>query len=89
MSSDFKTGAVVEVNSETDFVAKNEKFRSYVSNVAEQVLKSNSKDLDSFLNEKWSLDNTKTVKEELSSQISIIGENLTIRRFEKLSSPMS
>lgn len=87
LSSDFKTGAVVEVNSETDFVAKNEKFRSYVSNVAEQVLKSNSKDLDSFLNEKWSLDNTKTVKEELSSQISIIGENLTIRRFEKLSSP--
>ncbi|MBR1453558.1 MAG: translation elongation factor Ts, partial [Lachnospiraceae bacterium] len=74
LSSDFKTGAVVEVNSETDFVAKNEKFRCYVSNVAEQVLKSNSKDLDSFLNEKWSLDNTKTVKEELSSQISIIGE---------------
>lgn len=87
LSSDFKTGVVVEVNSETDFVAKNEKFRDYVSNVADQALKSNTNDLETFLNEKWDKDNTKTVKEELSTQISIIGENLTIRRFEKLSSP--
>ena len=85
LSSDFKTGAIVEVNSETDFVAKNEKFRSYVTKLSEQVLASNAKDLDELLNEKWSFDNSKTVKEELSSQISIIGENLTIRRFEKLS----
>ena len=87
ISDDYKAGVVVEVNSETDFVAKNEKFRTYVSSVASQALKSNAKDLDSFLNEKWELDTTKTVKEELSTQISIIGENLTIRRFEKLESP--
>ena len=87
LSSDFKTGVVVEVNSETDFVAKNEKFRDYVNKVAEQALKTSAKDLDSFLNEKWKFDNSKTVKEELSSQISIIGENLTIRRFDKISAP--
>lgn len=87
LSNDFKSGVVVEVNSETDFVAKNEKFRDYVNKVAEQALESSANDLDSFLNEKWKFDNSKTVKEELSSQISIIGENLTIRRFGKLSSP--
>ena len=87
LSDDSKTGVVVEVNSETDFVAKNEKFRNYVSSVATQALSSNAKNLDEFLNEKWSLDPSKTVKEELSTQISIIGEILTIRRFDKLSSP--
>lgn len=85
LSGDFKTGVVVEVNSETDFVAKNEKFRDYVNKVAEQALETSANDLDSFLNEKWKFDNSKTVKEELSSQISIIGENLTIRRFDKVS----
>lgn len=85
ISSDFKSGVLVEVNSETDFVAKNEKFKSYVKQICEQALESNSKDMDSFLAEKWKFDNSKTVKEELSSQISIIGENLTIRRFEKIS----
>ena len=84
VSSDYKSAVVVEVNSETDFVAKNEKFRNYVNQVAEQALESNSKDLDSFLNEKWKFDANKSVKEELSSQISIIGENLSIRRFEKI-----
>lgn len=87
LSDDFKTGVVVEINSETDFVAKNEKFRSYVLNVANQALDSSSNTLDDFLNEKWKADTTKTVKEELSTQISIIGENLTIRRFDKLISP--
>ena len=87
ISSDFKKGVVVEINSETDFVAKNEKFRSYVNQVAEQALESSNTDLDSFLNEKWKFDTSKTVKDELSSQISVIGENLTIRRFEKLESP--
>lgn len=87
ISDDYKTGVVVEVNSETDFVSKNEKFRTYVSQVAKQALNSNSNDLDSFLNEKWKLDESKTVKDELSSQISVIGENLSIRRFQRISCP--
>ncbi|MDO5332277.1 MAG: translation elongation factor Ts [Bacillota bacterium] len=84
ISADGKSGSLVEVNSETDFVAKNEKFRTYVQNVADQALNTKATDLDSFLNEKWALDSSKTVKEELSSQISVIGENLSIRRFGKL-----
>lgn len=84
VSEDGKTGVVVEVNAETDFVAKNEKFQTYVKQVADQAIKSDAKDMDAFFEEKWMLDESKTVKEELSSQISIIGENMNIRRFEKL-----
>ena len=87
ISSDSKNGVVVEVNSETDFVSKNEKFRNYVNQVVEQALETSTKELNDFLEEKWKFDNTKTVKDELSSQISVIGENLTIRRFKKISSP--
>ena len=79
-----KIAAIVEVNSETDFVAKNEKFREYVAAVAEQVKKTSAADIDAFLAEPWELDPAKTVKEELSSQIAIIGENMNIRRFEKV-----
>lgn len=81
---DDKKAAIVEVNSETDFVAKNEKFRTFVANVADQVLATSSADVESFLEEKWILDESKTVKEELVSQISVIGENMTIRRFAKI-----
>ncbi|NLJ91426.1 MAG: elongation factor Ts [Clostridiales bacterium] len=79
-----KVGAIVEVNSETDFVAKNETFQEYVKAVVEQVANSNANSVDDFLAEPWALDTTKTVKEELSTQISIIGENMNIRRFEKV-----
>ena len=84
VSSDNKVGSIVEVNSETDFVAKNEKFREYVDAVATMATKTSATDIDTFLNEKWELDSSKTVNEELSSQIAIIGENLNIRRFEKI-----
>ena len=84
LSSDGKHGVVVEVNAETDFVAKNEKFRTFVGEVATQALDSNAKDIDAFLNEKWALDPSKTVAEQLSATISVIGENMHIRRFAKL-----
>lgn len=83
-SNGTKEASIVEVNSETDFVANNEKFQSYVQSVADQALSSNAKDLDTFLNEKWSLDNAKTVSEALIEEISVIGEKLSIRRFKKL-----
>lgn len=79
-----KKAAIVEVNSETDFVAKNDKFRTYVANVAEQVLATNAADVEAFMDEKWMFDNSKTVKEELVSQIAVIGENMSIRRFAKI-----
>ncbi len=78
------TAAIVEVNSETDFVAKNEKFQTYVGKVAEQALASNAADLDAFMEEAWLEDSEKTVKDVLVEQVAVIGENLKIRRFEKV-----
>ncbi|MCM1261595.1 MAG: translation elongation factor Ts [Butyrivibrio sp.] len=81
---DDKTAAVVEVNSETDFVAKNEDFQAYVEAVAAQAVNSDAADLDAFLAESWHLDSSKTVKEALVDKIAVIGENLNIRRFAKV-----
>ncbi len=75
--------AIVEVNSETDFVAKNPDFQKFVKEVAEQALVTDAADIDAFLAEKWNLDPSLTVAEELSSKIAIIGEKLSIRRFAK------
>ena len=81
---DDRTAAVVEVNSETDFVAKNEVFQSFVAGVAGQAVDSSAADMDAFMAEKWNQDNSITVKEALVAQIAKIGENLNIRRFEKV-----
>lgn len=81
---DEKTAAVVEVNSETDFVAKNADFQEYVEAVAKQAVDSDAADLDAFLGEKWHLDASKTVKDALVDKVAVIGENLSIRRFEKV-----
>lgn len=82
--ADDKNAVVVEVNSETDFVAKNEKFNAYVAQVAEQVMASNSADMAAFMQEPWIADNSQTVEQALSGMVAIIGEKLTIRRFEKV-----
>jgi elongation factor Ts len=84
VSEDDKKAVVVEVNAETDFVAKNEKFQTYVAQVAEQALNTTAPDVEAFLEEKWALDPSKTVKEELAAQIAVIGENMNIRRFTKV-----
>ena len=84
LSADEKKAVVVEVNAETDFVAKNEKFQSYVSDVADQALVTTAADIDAFLAEKWTKDPSLTVAEALSAQISIIGENMKIRRFQQV-----
>ena len=83
LSEDNKVGAIVEVNSETDFVAKNQVFRDYVAAVAKQASETTAADMDAFFEEKWTLDPQYTVKEALSQQVAVIGENLNIRRFEK------
>ena len=84
MTEDEKKAVVVEVNAETDFVAKNAKFQAYVAQVAAQTLTTTAADMDAFMEEKWAADETLTVKEALSSQISIIGENMNIRRFKQV-----
>ena len=81
---DDKTAAVVEVNSETDFVAKNEEFQTFVKAVAEQAVISDADDMEAFMAEKWNVDPSITVKEALVAKVAKIGENLNIRRFEKI-----
>ena len=81
---DDQTAAVVEVNSETDFVAQNDKFQSFVEAVAQQAVNSDAKDLDSFMAEKWNLDESKTVNDALVEITAVISEKLSIRRFEKV-----
>lgn len=83
---DDKKAAIVEVNSETDFVAKNDEFKEFVANVVKQALETSSADMDAFLAESWVADASQTVKDALVAKIARIGENLNIRRFEKLES---
>ena len=84
VSEDGKKAVAVEVNAETDFVAKNEKFQGYVAQVTEQALETTAADIDAFLAEPWKFDTSKTVNEELAGQISVIGENMKIRRFQQV-----
>lgn len=84
VDADGKTASIVEVNSETDFVAKNEKFQSYVAEVAVQAKDTQAADIDAFLAEPWKAEPSMSVDEKLKSMISVIGENMNIRRFDKI-----
>ena len=79
-----KVAAFVEVNAETDFVAKNEVFQTFVKEVVEQAADTDAADIDAFKAEKWALDTSMTVDEKLAAMIAKIGENMNIRRFEKI-----
>lgn len=81
---DDKNAVVVEVNSETDFVAKNAEFNAYVDEVAKQALASNAASMEEFMAEPWAADTSKTVEQQLSSMVARIGEKLSIRRYEKI-----
>lgn len=77
---------VIEVNSETDFVAKNEEFKNFVMNVAKQVVEKNPKDVEELLAQDSIEVPGKTVNEVLIDKIATIGENMNIRRFERFES---
>jgi len=79
---DGPTGAVVELNSETDFVSRNEEFQQFVATLAQLAL--GSDDLDGLMAKDYP-DTGRTVAEELTHKIATIGENMTLRRMEKLS----
>ena len=85
VAADDKSAAIVEVNSETDFVAKNADFAAYVDEVANQALATKATDMDAFMQDAWITDTTSTVENVLTAKIAVIGENLKIRRFEKAS----
>ena len=83
ISEDEKVGAIVEVNSETDFVAKNEEFRTFVMDVAKQIVKNNPESVEALLAEPAMFEEGKTVNEALIEKIATIGENISIRRFAR------
>ena len=86
VSEDGKVGAVVEVNSETDFVAKNEEFKTFVMDVAKQVVKNNPATVEELLAQPSITVEGKTVNEVLIDKIATIGENMSIRRFARFES---
>ena len=76
---------LVEVNAETDFVAKNAEFQTFVAEVAEQAIASSNQDnMEAFMAETWCKDSSMTVEQALSAKIARIGEKLSIRRFENV-----
>lgn len=83
ISEDKKVGVVVEVNAETDFVAKNEEFRSFVADVAKQIAVKAPATVEELLAEESMAEAGKTISEVLTSKIATIGENMSIRRFER------
>ena len=82
---DDKQAVIAEINSETDFVAKNEKFTSFADDVVDQIFASSAADVDALLEEPYIKDGSRTLKQELDTRIGVIGEKISIRRFEKLS----
>ena len=85
VTADKKVGAIVEVNAETDFVAKNDEFVNFVNDVAEIVATNNPADLEGLLSTNYK-NAGKTVQEVLTEKIATIGENMSIRRFERFES---
>ena len=83
-SDDKKEAAIVEVNSETDFVAKNDEFIQFVEDLAKLALESDAEDIDAFKALTFNEETGETVEEALTAKIAKIGENLNIRRFEKV-----
>jgi elongation factor Ts len=77
-------GLIVEVNSETDFVAKNDKFRDLVDSISEHIMVSDAKDIEELNSEKWYKDDSKTVETIVKEAIAGIGENINLRRYEKI-----
>lgn len=86
VTADQKVGSVVEVNAETDFVAKNEEFRNFVADIAKQVAEKKPATVEELLAQTSMVETDKTVQDVLTNKIATIGENMSIRRFERFES---
>ncbi|MFP4020224.1 MAG: translation elongation factor Ts [Halanaerobium sp.] len=84
ISDDRKKGVLVEVNSETDFVAKNENFQSLVSDISEHLMQSEADEVETVEKEAWFKDESDTVNDVIKAAIASIGENINLRRFKKI-----
>lgn len=82
VAADGTSGSLVEVNSETDFVAKNNAFQAFAAAVASHVLEHAPSDIDALLAQ--TMADGKSVADRLTERIATIGENLSIRRFARL-----
>ena len=82
-SDSLQSGVLVEINSETDFVAKNDKFQAFVADIGRHILATSPADCEAMLQQAFNGDSSKTVQAYLSESIAIIGENIQIRRFTK------
>ncbi|MBU3153799.1 translation elongation factor Ts [Clostridium estertheticum] len=85
ISEDMKVGAVVEVNCETDFVAINNEFVTLANNTAKQAAQTNSTTIEEFTSEKCMSDETITINDAVTALIAKLGENMSVRRFQKFS----
>ncbi|MBU3170016.1 translation elongation factor Ts [Clostridium estertheticum] len=85
ISEDMKVGAVVEVNCETDFVAVNNDFVTLANNTAKQAAQTNSTTIEEFTSEKCMSDETITINDAVTALIAKLGENMSVRRFQKFS----
>jgi elongation factor Ts len=83
ISDDKKVGAIVEVNCETDFVSRGDDFKAFVASIAKQVATQDPKDVEDLLAQKYIEDESITVQEALTNLIAKIGENMSIRRFDR------
>lgn len=83
ISADGKTGTIVEVNCETDFVGGNDAFRALASSIAQQILDTNPANVEALLATEM---NGKTVKDTVTEAVAKIGENISIRRFVRYES---
>ena len=80
-AADSKTASIVEVNSETDFVAKNEEFIEFVGKLADIAIAKEIADMNTFMAQPY--DSEGSVQDALNSKIARIGENMNVRRFER------
>lgn len=83
ITEDRKKGVILEVNSETDFVAKTDNFNSLLDNLSNHLLQSNANTVEEVLAESWFLDDNKDVNTVIKEAIANIGENLNLRRFKR------
>jgi len=83
VSDDLKSGVLLEINSETDFVAKNEVFQTFVANIGAHILATSPADRAAMLEQPYQGDPSKNVQAYLNESISVIGENIQFRRFSR------
>ncbi len=83
VNEDASVGVIVEVNCETDFVAKTDNFMNFANSVAKHIALANPADVDSMMAQKYVDDENKTISDMVSDATVAIGEKISIRRFER------